>query len=244
MKVTVIIPTYNERENIGSLVEALEGEFEKIPNHEMGILVVDDNSPDGTQEAVREKMERWDNLRMITGEKRGLGAATVRGLRYAMEKLGAEVLVTIDADLSHDPKDVKRLLSEVDRGADYVIGSRYILGGSIPADWGLHRKFLSFFGNFVARILGVWEVHDLTPNFRAVRAEILDRIDLENLPRGYAFQIALVCRARDAGAEFFEVPIHFTDRAKGESKMPPRTIFETLGFLLKYRLRKILNPKF
>ena len=235
MKVTIIIPTYNERENIGPLLEALR----RAVSCANTVLVVDDNSPDGTQEIVRREMKKWDNIRMITGEKRGLGAATVRGMRYAIEKLKAEVVVTMDADFSHNPEDVERLLAEIDRGADYVIGSRYIPGGSIPADWGIHRKFLSFFGNLAARILGVWKVHDLTPNFRAVRTALLEKIRLEDLPQGYAFQIALVCRARDAGAKFAEVPIRFADRIKGKSKMPARTIFETLGFLIKYRMQKL-----
>lgn len=238
MKVTVIIPTYNERENIGPLIEALEEEFEKIPNHEMSILVVDDNSPDGTADVVRSMMKQPD-LAMITGQKEGLGAAYNRGIRYAMNEMGAEIIMSMDADFSHNPKDVKRLLAEIDRGADYVVGSRYVPGGSIPAEWGLHRKFLSFFGNFVARLLGVWEVHDQTPAFRAIRVRgVLDKINLEDMPEGYASQIAFVCWASTIGAKFSEVPVHFADREKGESKMPLRSLFEALGFLIKYRIRK------
>jgi len=239
MKIVVIIPTYNERENIGSLIEALEAEFEKLPDYEAQLLVVDDNSPDGTQEVVREKMNLWANIQMITGEKQGLGKALVRGFRYALDAFEPEVIVTMDADLSHNPQKVRELLAKIDEGFDYVLGSRYAHGGSIPREWGPHRKFLSFVGNIIARVLGVWEVHDLTPNFRAVRSRILQKINLEALPGGYAFQIALTCLARDSGAKLAEVPINFRDRIHGRSKMPLGTIFETLGFLLKYRLRKI-----
>lgn len=244
MKVVVIIPTYNERENIGRLIEVLEAEFAALSGYQMVLLVVDDNSPDGTAEVVRQAMTRWANVRLLGGVKRGLGAAFVRAFRYALAKLEAEIVVTIDADFSHDPQDVKRLLAKLGEGYDYVIGSRYLPGGSIPTDWGWHRKFLSYFGNLMARVLGVWAVHDLTPAFRAMRvAGVLDRIDLESLPEGYAFQVALVCRARDVGARLGEVPIHFTNRERGQSKMPLSTLFEALEFLLKYRWGKILNSK-
>ncbi len=249
MNTTVIIPTYNEADNIGPLIDSLEkilttfvSEQEEIES--FNILVVDSNSPDGTGEVVREKIKEFDNLRIVCGPKQGLGTDTIRGIRYATEKLDADIVVTMDADFSHNPEDVPRLISKVLEGYDYVIGSRYVEGGSIPSNWGLHRKFLSFFGNSVARIFGVWEVHDQTPAFRAMRREILEKIDFEGLPEGYAFQIGLVCRADDAGARFAEVPINFTDREKGKSKMPPHTIFETLGFLLRYRVGKILNVKF
>ena len=244
MKITIIIPTYNERENIGPLIEALELETASLIEHEFTILVVDSNSPDKTQDVVRQAMTRWSNVRLLGGEKQGLGADTVRGMRYAIEKLFARVVVTMDGDLSHNPKDVKRLLAEIERGADYVIGSRYISGGSVPADWGLERKFFSFFGNLVARALGVRRVRDQTPAFRAVRVPgILDRIDLDSLPKGYAFQIALICAANDIGAQFAEVPIQFKDRTHGKSKLPKGYICEALGFLVKYRLRKIISTK-
>lgn len=243
MKITVIIPTYNERGNIGLLIEALEKEFTLLDNGYLTgftILVVDSNSPDGTGEVVRQAMTQYANVRLLAGEKRGLGADTARGVRYAMEKLGAGVVVTMDGDLSHDPRDVKRLLAEIEGGADYVIGSRYIPGGSIPTDWGLKRKFLSFFGNLVARTLGVWEVHDQTPAFRAIRVGgVLDKINLDSLPKGYAFQMALICAAHDVGAKFAEVPVQFKDRTRGKSKLPKGYIIEALGFLVKYRLKKL-----
>jgi len=244
MKTVVIIPTYNERENIETLVSLLEEEFAKIPNHELSILVIDGNSPDGTAEVVRQAQQKWGNIHLVVEEeKKGLGAASAQAMNFAMADLGAEVVATIDGDLSHDPRDLKRLLAAIDQGADFVIGSRYVSGGSIPSDWGLHRKFLSFFGNIVARVLGVWRVHDHTPAFRAIRVDrVLSRVALdETMPSGYAFQVALVCRAHDLGAKFAEVPVHFEDRTRGKSKMPLGTMFETLGFLLKYRIRKIIN---
>jgi dolichol-phosphate mannosyltransferase len=277
--ITIVIPTYNERENIGPLIEDLQGEIERMPEKEFTILVVDSNSPDGTGDVVRNKMEKYKNVRLLSGPKGWLGADTIKGIRYALENLEADVVLTMDADFSHDPRDVKRLIARLEGNlrleeekspnsskpglnennpglspsgfsdsadparVDYVIGSRYVKGGSIPETWGVHRKFLSFFGNIVARILGVWRVHDQTPAFRAMRREILKKICFENMPDGYAFQIALVCRASDVGAKFAEVPIHFTDREYGQSKMPLSTILDTMQFLIKYRLRKITNPK-
>ncbi len=249
MNTTIIIPTYNEAENIGQLIESLEEIFAHFVSQEkkldsFNILVVDSNSPDGTGDRVRELLDNYSNLRLLSGPKQGLGADTVRGIRYALKKLKAEIVVTMDADLSHDPEDVPRLVSKVLEGNDYVIGSRYIEGGSVPANWGLHRKFLSFFGNVVARVFGVWEVHDQTPAFRAMRRGILEKIDFGGMPDGYAFQVGLVCRAYDVGAKFAEVPIHFTDREHGQSKMPMSTILDTLNFLIKYRVERILNIKF
>jgi len=242
--ITIVIPTYNERENIGPLIEDLQNEIEGMPEKEFTLLVVDSNSPDGTGDVVRNKMEKYKNVRLLSGPKGGLGADTIKGIRYALENLEADVVLTMDADFSHSPQDVPRLLKKLEEGSDYVIGSRYVAGGAIPENWGLHRKLLSRFGNIVARVLGVWEVRDQTPAFRAMRREIIKKISFENMPNGYAFQIALVCRANDAGAKFAEVPIHFTDREHGQSKMPMSTILDTMQFLIKYRIGKILNNKF
>ncbi|MFW6110401.1 MAG: polyprenol monophosphomannose synthase [Patescibacteria group bacterium] len=241
MKIVICIPTYNERENIGPLLKALQEKGQALGEHDFAFLVVDDNSPDGTQDVVKEIMEKNKNVHLLTGEKKGLGVATMRGFDYSVNTLGADVVVTMDADFSHSPQDVPRLIQKLEEGSDFVIGSRYVEGGSIPSEWGLHRKILSFFGNVVARVLGVWRVHDQTPAFRAIRSDVLEKTNLKNMPDGYAFQIALVCRANDAGARFAEVPIHFVDRTEGQSKMPARTIFETLWFLIKYRMRKVFG---
>jgi len=179
MKVVIIVPTYNERENIGQLIEALEGQFATI-RHDMHILVVDDTSPDGTAEVVRSMMSIRVNLHLLTGRKEGLGAAYIRGMDHALRDLGADAVFEMDADFSHKPEDVPRLLAALDDGADFVIGSRYVQGGSIPAEWGTVRRMNSRYGNLVARyVAGIYRVRDCTAGFRAIRGSLLRRINLQ-----------------------------------------------------------------
>ena len=150
MKVVVIVPTYNERPNIGALVTVLQEQFQAMP-HDMHVLVVDDKSPDGTAEVVQDLQTRYRNVHLLEGEKAGLGTAYMRGMRYALHGLHAEVMFEMDADFSHRPQDVRRLMAEIDDGADFVIGSRYVKDGSIPDEWGLLRQLTSWGGNVVAR---------------------------------------------------------------------------------------------
>ncbi len=227
MKAIIIIPTYNERENIAVLIAALQDQFQRI-RHDMHILVVDDSSPDGTADVVREVQQRHTNVHMITGQKQGLGVAYVRGMRHAMDTLGADVVFEMDADFSHKPEDVPRLFAAIDDGADFVIGSRYVKGGSIPAEWGLYRRLNSRFGNIVARyVAGIYSVRDCTAGFRAIRCSILRRIDFAKLRvQGYAFQVALLHAAKTQKAKIVEVPVDFIDRTHGESKLGLRDIVE------------------
>ncbi len=227
MKAIIIIPTYNERENIAVLIAALQDQFQRI-RHDMHILVVDDSSPDGTADVVREVQQRHANVHMITGQKQGLGVAYVRGMRHAMDALGADVVFEMDADFSHKPEDVPRLFAAIDDGADFVIGSRYVKGGSIPAEWGLYRRLNSRFGNIVARyVAGIYSVRDCTAGFRAIRCSILRRIDFAKLRvQGYAFQVALLHAAKTQKAKIVEVPVDFIDRTHGESKLGLRDIVE------------------
>ncbi len=229
MKVVVIIPTYNERENIGHLIEALEVQFASIP-HDMHILVVDDTSPDGTAEAVRVLMPTHANLHLLMGRKEGLGAAYIRGMEHALGDLEADAVFEMDADFSHKPEDVPRLLSALEDGADFVIGSRYVPGGSIPSEWGLVRRMNSRYGNIVARyVAGIYRVRDCTAGFRAIRASLLRRINLRNLRvQGYAFQVALLYEAVIRSAVIREVPVDFIDRTIGESKLGLKDIVEFL----------------
>src|ERR1700747_3427727 len=158
MRVVLIIPTFNERGNIGRLIEQLQAVFLSVP-HEMQILVVDDSSPAGTADVVRERQSQWVNVHLLEGKRQGLGAAYIRGMRYALGHLNADAVFEMDADFSHKPSDVPRLLSALERGADFVIGSRYVPGGSIPKEWGLHRRLNSRFGNIVARyVAGLYRV--------------------------------------------------------------------------------------
>ena len=220
MKVVIILPTYNERGNIAALLGALQNEFTRL-RHDMHILVVDDNSPDKTAELVREAMHQHSNVHLLMGEKAGLGAAYIRGMQYAIGELRADVVFEMDADFSHDPADVPRLLAELENSADFVIGSRHVPGGSIPKEWSVWRKLNSAGGNWVARyVAGLYGIRDCTAGFRAIRASILRQIDFGALRvKGYAFQVALLHQAVTLGAVVREVPVHFVDRKRGQSKL-------------------------
>src|SRR5690606_8845638 len=168
MKVVVIIPTYNEKENIERMINVLESDvFPKIPKYSLEILVADDNSPDGTADIVKTLAKKWKNITLLMGEKKGLGAAYAKAMQYAMNKMGAYAVIELDADFQHDPNEVIKLVKAMDDGADYVIGSRYIPGGKIPKEWGLHRKFMSFFGSLFARIMFLrLDIHDMTSGLK------------------------------------------------------------------------------
>ncbi len=228
MKVVIIIPTYNEADNIAKLIPALQQEFTALHQHDMNILVVDDNSPDNTAEVVRTNFAQDDHIHLITGEKQGLGAAYIRGIKYAMDELAAEIVFEMDADFSHKPEDVPKLLEQIDAGADFVIGSRYVKGGSIPDNWSLLRKLNSRFGNIFARyVTDMFQVKDCTAGFRAIRVSLLRKIDLKSLRvQGYAFQIALLNKAILEGAQIREIPVDFIDRTLGESKLGLSDIME------------------
>jgi dolichol-phosphate mannosyltransferase len=205
----------------------------------MHVLVVDDNSPDGTQEVVRSIMETEPNMHLVTGQKRGLGDAYIRGMRYALDVMQADVIFEMDADLSHKPSDVPRLLKTLEEGADFVIGSRYVKGGSIPAEWGILRRLISRFGNIVARYMaGMYRVRDCTAGFRAIRSTLLTQIDLDELKvQGYAFQIALLYEAVLRDAKVVEVPVDFVDRTQGQSKLGVSDILEFMKSAAWLRFR-------
>ena len=227
MRIVMIIPTYNEKDNIGLLIDRLQEEFRRIP-HEMSILVVDDNSPDGTASVVKEKMGACRNVFLITGNKGGLGSAYIRGMKHVMEVIGADGVMEMDADFSHNPEDVPRMVSALSGGADFVIGSRYVEGGSIPEDWGWMRKLISRGGNIFARyVAGMYRIRDCTAGFRAIRVSLLEKIDLAGLRvQGYAFQIALLNQAIAQEAVIREIPVEFVDRERGETKIGVSDILE------------------
>lgn len=227
MRIVVILPTYNERENVARLIPALMRELARVA-HETHVLVVDDNSPDGTADVVQALRREIPNLHLLTGSKAGLGAAYIRGMGHALSVLAADAVMEMDADFSHRPEDVPRLIAELDRGADFVIGSRYVPGGSIPAEWSLVRRMNSHFGNLVARYLaGLYRIRDCTAGFRAIRGDLLRRVDLSALRvQGYAFQVALLHEAALQGAKIVEIPVDFIDRTRGQSKLGLADIVE------------------
>ncbi len=242
MKVVVVIPTYNERENIKLLVPALVGEFSQFPHHQLHILVVDGNSPDGTGEQVLEFRQKNPNIHLLKEkEKAGLGSAYIYGFKHAMEKLQAGVVVEMDADFQHDPKDFTKLLKAFDQGYDYVIGSRYIKGGSIPKEWAFYRKLLSLGGSLFSKIvLGIFNVNDFTTGFKVSRVDgFLKKINLEDVnSSGFAYKIDLLFKMHNLGAKIKEVPIKFGLRDRGDSKMEKDNMLDSLRVVLLLRYQQ------
>jgi dolichol-phosphate mannosyltransferase len=237
MKIAVVVPTYNERENISPLLARVFGQQTKT-RHDLHVLVVDDDSPDRTADVVRDLQRTESRLHLLTGRKEGLGRAYVRGMAYALDTLQADAVVQMDGDLSHDPDDLPRLFAEIDAGQTFVIGSRYVAGGSIPDNWGAIRRANSAYGNVMARyVAGMAQVHDCTAGFRCIRATVLRRIGVESIrANGYCFQIELLHRALKQGARVKEVPVHFVDRVKGSSKLGLSDVLEFLATVWRLRL--------
>ncbi len=248
MKIVIIPVTYNEKGNIERLITILENEvFPKIKNHEMSILVADDNSPDGTGEEVRKLMKKWKNLQISSGEKKGLGAAYIRGMTYAVEKLGADLMFEIDADLQHDPHKIPDFIEKIEKGNDMVVGNRYSNGGSIPENWPLTRKIFSVAANiFVRAVFTKFSIHDWTGGYRALRKEVFlkEKDKLTNY-RGYIFQISFLHKAVRDGFKIAEVPFHFSDRTLGNSKIAPfGYILDVVAYVVFSRMKELIFGKF
>lgn len=235
---TVVVPTYNEVDNV---TDVLIGVLRALP--EARIIVVDDNSPDGTASVVENFAAGGGNHDQVQLERRsgkqGLGAAYRVGFAAALES-GARICVQMDADLSHDPAYLSELVAAVVMGADVSIGSRYTPGGRIE-NWPALRRFLSRWGNrFAAGMLGL-AVNDATSGYRAYSREILERMDFLTVrAEGYGFQVEMTQRAVAKGARIIEVPIRFTDRVRGESKLTHHIIGEAFGLVVKLWFRERL----
>lgn len=220
-KVVVVIPTYNECENIEHILKVILIQAYNNSKFDLQILVVDDKSPDGTADIVKEYVRASNRVHLITGEKQGLGVAYQRGFNHAINVLDADIVFEIDADMSHDPKLIPNFIREIELGADFVIGSRYIPGGTIPADWSRFRILNSKVANWIARYIGgMSNIADCTSGYRAIHTRILKSIDYKKLRlKGYGFQINLLNEALIQGAKVKEIPIHFKDREHGVSKI-------------------------
>ena len=248
MKIVIIPATYNEKGNIERLITILEEEvFPKIKNHEMYILVADDNSPDGTGVEVKKLMEKWKNIGISSGTRNGLGAAYIRGMTYAVEKLGADVIFEIDADLQHDPHKIPQFIKKIEEGCDMVVGNRYSDGGSIPENWPLLRKIFSIVANIFVRIVFTkFSIHDWTGGYRALKKEVFlkEKPKLDNYS-GYIFQISFLHRAVRDGFKIGEVPFHFSDRTMGNSKIAPLGyIADVVGYVVISRIKELIFGKF
>lgn len=244
MKIVIIIPTYNEAQNIELLIPELEKQFGSMPHHEFHILVVDGNSPDGTGDIVNDYATHYNNVHLLLEqEKAGLGAAYFFGFKHAMNKMKADAVVEMDGDFQHRPEDLIKLIEAFDEGYDYVIGSRYLDGIDIPKEWAFYRKFLSVVGNWVTKIvLGIYNVKDFTTGFKLSRVKgFVDRLPFESInSSGFAYKIDLLFRMYQLDAKIKEVPIKFGVRDRGDSKMERDNTLDSLRvvFLLRYQKSK------
>lgn len=240
MKIVVILPTYNEKENITRSIDAIFAQSQGIIPHELHILVVDDHSPDGTGAIVEALIAKRENLHLITGDKNGLGDAYVRGFKATIQKLHADVVVEMDADGQHPAEMLPKLITALDNGADVAVGTRYIEGGSIPKTWGFLRRFLSNVGNIIARTLLLMpQYHDMTTGFRATRTTALKRVNVDGLlSKRFAYKIHLYHALHVSGANIVEVPFEFVDRSEGASKMITNDIYDSLRVIFLIRIHE------
>ena len=235
MKGLVVIPTYNEIETIDSILDAVFSQ-----NLGLDILIVDDNSPDGTADRVREKQKTNPSLKLIVRPgKLGLGTAYVAGFKYAIAE-GYEIVMEMDADFSHDPTDLKRFTEEI-QSNDFVLGSRYVNGISV-VNWPLRRLLLSYFASIYTRIVTGMPIRDATGGFKCFRIDVLKSIDLDKVRSGgYSFQIEMNFKAWKKGFRYKEIPIIFVDRRVGKSKMSKAIIREAVLMVWKLRLKSIFG---
>lgn len=231
----LIIPTYNEIDNIQRMLETLHSLYPTL-----SVLIIDDGSPDGTAQIVKNYQAKWDKLNIIQREgKLGLGTAYITGFRYALER-DFDFVFEMDCDFSHDPKDIPTLL-EAAQTNDLIIGSRYINGIRI-INWPMRRLLLSFFAGVYTRMITGMTVLDATGGFKCFTKKALNSLNLDKVfSNGYSFQIELNFKVWSKGLKVKEVPIVFTERRDGESKMSGGIVFEAVFAVIKLRLRKIFG---
>ncbi len=235
MKILVIIPTYNEKENISTILPLVLKQDQEIE-----VLVVDDNSPDGTGKLVEELQSSNPRIKLIGREKKsGLGTAYIAGFDYALQN-GYDYIFEMDSDFSHDPSYIPDFLKAI-KDSDLVLGSRYIRGVNV-VNWPMTRLLLSYFANVYARWVTGLPVRDSTGGFKCFKREVLEKIGLDNIhSNGYAFQIEMNFRAWKKGFRIKEIPIIFVDRRAGESKMSKKIVREAIWMVWKLRLLSLLG---
>ena len=234
MQATVLVPTYNERANVGPMVHSLA----KVLREGDRVLVIDDNSPDGTGELADELAAELGFVDVLHRErKEGLGPAYIAGFAHALAQ-GAQLILEMDCDFSHDPNDVPRLIAAAEEGADLVLGSRYVKGGRV-GNWGVVRRLISRGASAYTGFFLRMGVKDPTGGFKCFRRRVLEQLDLDAVSaKGYAFQIELTYRAKLAGFKVVEVPITFVDRTVGASKMSKTIVLEAVWRVPLLRLRR------
>lgn len=238
MKALVIIPTYNEIENIKSIIDAV---LEKSDS--LNVLVIDDGSPDGTAQAVKEKMEEWQDRLFLEQRKGklGLGTAYIHGFKWGLRR-DYDYLLEMDADFSHNPKDVMRLIAAChDEGADVAVGSRYVSGVNV-VNWPMGRVLMSFFASKYVRFITGMKINDTTAGFVCYRRKVLESIGIDRIQfKGYAFQIEMKFRAWRRKFRIVEVPIVFVNRVLGTSKMSGSIFGEAAFGVLRLRWQALTN---
>jgi dolichol-phosphate mannosyltransferase len=233
MKICIVIPTYNERENLSKLVPKIE--YVLFNSHLEGyIVIVDDNSPDGTGELAEQLAKEYGNIMVLHRQgKLGIGSAYREAFQTILNSLNVDVVLEMDADLSHDPAYIPSLVKTINDGYDLVIGSRYVKGGDI-SNWSIVRRIISKGANFLAKNLTGVKINDMTSGFRAYSIKALRSIDLESIEsNGYAFQVEILYKCVKAGFKAVECPIVFRERDEGKSKLGIRAILEFLKTVLK-----------
>lgn len=229
-RVVILLPTYNERANLTSLIEKI-----KTHSSEWDILIIDDNSPDGTGEVGEKLMLKYKGIEVIRRKtKLGLASAYISGFKLALAK-NYDFIITMDADFSHDPKYLPLMLEKINEGYDLVLGSRYIRGGKVR-NWPIHRRLLSWFGNLYVRKVTRLPINDLTSGFMLFRRQALENIDLDSiLSKGYSFLIEIKYRVVRENKRVTEIPIVFMGRREGTSKISGESIFETIFIVWHFR---------
>ena len=246
-KAVVVIPTYNEIESIGKMIDHLFTKiFPKIDNWHCQLLIVDDTSPDGTYKVVRKKQKKYSDLFLLLNkEKSGIGNAYVKGFKEAMNKLKADVIIEFDSDFQHPPTDIPILLKEIDKGADYVMGSRKIEGGSNPKGWGFKRLFYSEMGGFMARFIlffpfkNFFKITDPTTGLKASRVKgFVDTMDMDHLySKKFGYKLEFLFKMVLLKAKVKEIPLKFGLRILGESKISGQTASDILKTVILLRLK-------
>jgi dolichol-phosphate mannosyltransferase len=238
-KILVIIPTYNESENISKIIPLILSNSDA--QNDYNILVVDDNSPDGTAHIVEELMKENDKIHLLKRQqKSGLGTAYVAGFKYAIEK-HFDLVFEMDADFSHDPKYLPEFIYKIDEGYDLVIGSRYSQGISV-LNWPISRLILSYLANVYTRIVTGLKVKDTTAGFMCYKVSALKEIDLDRVrSNGYSFQIEMKFKFYKKGFRIVEIPILFIDRRAGESKMSRKVVYEAYFMVWKLKFKSLFG---
>ena len=239
-KICFVLPTYNEEENIENIIELITQEGHNQSKSVFSILVVDDNSSDQTQDIVKRVIDSANNVYLISGQKKGLGDAYKRGFVFALDSLEADVIFQMDADGQHDTALIPQFLNAIEEGRDVVIGSRYVAGGSLP-DFSMFRLLISKIGNLLVRYIGgVIHIKDCTSGYRAIKTSYLKDLNFGYLStRGYSFQSSLICDLAWRGADILEIPIAFTSRKGGDSKLSFRDQIEFLLNIPKLGFRNM-----